>query len=638
MSQTHSYNMGAMYHILIYYFRFLLPTLHIKMILEMPTNSQRREALEILPTDLYDSFQGIITRIQGRPNASAELGMRVLMWLHFACRPLKLMELQHALAVKRSHTEFDAGNIPSQKVLLDCCLGLVIVDEETLTVRFVHFTLEEYFRDNFRTQFPNGYSSIAETCLTYLNFGNLRQHFTDPASLRQMRTKYPFLKYAALYWGTYVKQQSSDGVTELVRMIVEHESGRPPCAIQALFLEIVSGRRLAQKTSGIHAVAYFGLSENIASFSNVELEDDDGRTPLSWAAEYGQEAVVRLLIERDGVEINAKDSEGKTALIWATQKGYEAIVGLLVERDGVEINAKDRFGKTALLWAAYYGHEAVVRLLIERDGVEINAKDEDENTPLIWAAYNGYEAVVGLLIERDSIEINAKDNTGGTALICVARKGNEAVVRLLVERDGVEINAKDRFGKTALICAAEKGHEVVVGLLIERDGVEINAKDNMGKTALIWAAERGHEAVVQLLIERGDVDINTKDKGENTPLIWAAFKGHEAVVRLLIERDGVKINAKDDMGMTALILAAYQGHEAVVRLLADRDSIEINAKDDTGKTALIWAAERGHEAIVQLLNNRLDVLARGSDIAPGSTLAGGVAGVEAEGVGGATAT
>ena len=104
--------------ILIYYCRFLLPSLHIKIVLEMPTKSKRRQALEILPTNLYDAFEGIITRIrESRRAGQAELGMRVLMWLHFAHRPLKLVELQHALAVEKSHTEFDADNIPPEKNL-----------------------------------------------------------------------------------------------------------------------------------------------------------------------------------------------------------------------------------------------------------------------------------------------------------------------------------------------------------------------------------------------------------------------------------------------------------------------------------------------------------------------------------------
>ena len=88
----------------------------MKMILEMQTYSQRQEALEILPADLHNSFLEIIMRIRSRPNASTDLGMRVLMWLHFAYRPLRLAELQHALAVKKTHIEFDAGSI-SQSAL-----------------------------------------------------------------------------------------------------------------------------------------------------------------------------------------------------------------------------------------------------------------------------------------------------------------------------------------------------------------------------------------------------------------------------------------------------------------------------------------------------------------------------------------
>jgi len=47
--------------------------------------------------------------------SQVELDMRVLMWLHFDCRPLKIEELQHALAVERSDTGFDVGDNPNRK-------------------------------------------------------------------------------------------------------------------------------------------------------------------------------------------------------------------------------------------------------------------------------------------------------------------------------------------------------------------------------------------------------------------------------------------------------------------------------------------------------------------------------------------
>jgi hypothetical protein len=115
------------------------------MVLEQATISKRRKALGTLPTELHDTFGGVIERIQ-QSRGYAELGMKVLLWLHLANRPLKLKELQHALAVEQGDTQFEVDNIPPRKAILDCCLGLVLVDEETMTVRFVHYSLEEYFR------------------------------------------------------------------------------------------------------------------------------------------------------------------------------------------------------------------------------------------------------------------------------------------------------------------------------------------------------------------------------------------------------------------------------------------------------------------------------------------------------------
>ena len=385
------------------------------MVLGMPTRSKRREALETLPSDRYNLFKEMITRIRERPNAAqAELGMRVLMWLHFTCRPLTLSELQHALAVEKSHNEFDDDNIPTQEMILDCCLGLVVVDEETSTVRLVHYTLEQYFRRDPQAEFPNGCNYIAETCLTYLTFGKLRHHCTTLNSLEDKLGEYLFLKYAARYWGTHLKQECSTDLAILAKMIVDHENERPPCAVQALYWTIYGKGEdlLAKKFSGIHVTAYFGLDEYMVDLckvkENIELKDESNRTPLSWAVEHGHEAVVRLLIGRDDVNINAKDKDGWTPLSWAALGGHEAIVRLLIERGDVDINPRTTNGRTPLSLAASNGHEAIVRLLIGRDDVNINTKDKDGWTPLLWAAEGGHEAIVRLLIERGDVDVESR--------------------------------------------------------------------------------------------------------------------------------------------------------------------------------------------------------------------------------------
>jgi ankyrin repeat protein len=47
------------------------------------------------------------------------------------------------------------------------------------------------------------------------------------------------------------------------------------------------------------------------------------------AAQEGQEAVVKLLLETDRVNVNLQDSKGRTLLWWAEENGHKAVVELL---------------------------------------------------------------------------------------------------------------------------------------------------------------------------------------------------------------------------------------------------------------------------------------------------------------------
>ena len=128
------------------------------------------------------------------------------------------------------------------------------------------------------------------------------------------------------------------------------------------------------------------------------LKSQYGLTPLSWAAGNGYDAVVKLLLAKDGVDPDLKDSPyGRTPLSWAAQGGHEAVVKLLLETRKVEVDSKDKDGRTPLSWAAQGGREAVVKLLLETRKVEVDSKDEYGRTPLSWAAQGGHEAVVKLL-------------------------------------------------------------------------------------------------------------------------------------------------------------------------------------------------------------------------------------------------
>ncbi|KAI9783411.1 MAG: hypothetical protein M1839_003946 [Geoglossum umbratile] len=564
---------------------FLLVRLHMDSLTSQPTLGDIKQALRNLPqgvNGLNETYKKAMERIQHQAEGYKKLAQQVLCWATHAKRALSTMEIRHALAVRADTVRLDEDFLPEIEILGSVCAGLIVVDKNSDIVRLVHYTTQKYFQQ--MSSFPNADREITETCVTYLLFDTFATGFcpTDNEFEARLQSN-PLYDYAARNWGHHARAASTvieqwTEVEQLIQDLLKNEIN-VSAASQAMMASrsyFDYSQRVPRQVTGVHLAAYFGLVETIISVLkngyNPDLRDSYSRTPLSWAALGGHEAMVKLLLAKDEVDINSKDSEfGWTALSWAAGKGHEAVVKLLLAKHGVDINSKDsKYGQTALSWAAERGQEAVIKLLLTKDRVDINSKDSDGRTALSWAAGGGHEAVVELLLAKDGVDINSKNSkyrwAASSRAVVMEHK---AAVKLLLAKDGVDINSKDSSGRTALSWAARGGHEAVVKLLLAKDGVDINSKDSGGRTALSWAAGEGHEAVVELLLAKDGVDINSKDSEFGwTELSWAAVRGREAVVKLLLAKDGVDINSKDsEFGQTALSWATVGRHEAVVKLL-----------------------------------------------------------------------
>ncbi|RYO88505.1 hypothetical protein DL762_003711 [Monosporascus cannonballus] len=169
--------------------------------------------------------------------------------------------------------------------------------------------------------------------------------------------------------------------------------------------------------------------------SSVKRQDNLGRhiakvhgNELSVAAAGGNEAIVRLVLDKEA-DIESKDGKyGRTLLSLAAANGREAVVKLLLDR-GADIETKDRGGAGPLSLAGTNGHEAVVKLLLD-EGADIETKDYWSKTPLSLAAENGHEAVVKLLLDKGA-DIGSKDYENRTPLSLAVKNGHDAVVNLL---------------------------------------------------------------------------------------------------------------------------------------------------------------------------------------------------------------
>ena len=111
-----------------------------------------------------------------------------------------------ALAVEIGSPNLNADNIPSIGTLLACCQGLFVVDTEASTVLLIHFTLQEYLQAHPEL-FGAAHSTIAETCLSYLNSQQVKVFSTSPSHDFQDT---PFLEYSSMYWGVHAKRDLSD--------------------------------------------------------------------------------------------------------------------------------------------------------------------------------------------------------------------------------------------------------------------------------------------------------------------------------------------------------------------------------------------------------------------------------------------
>ena len=588
--------------------RFLLVSLNIEAILGEVTIHQRRKKLQKMArgNGLSDAYTATLRRLKAQKGDKSLLGLKVLMWVLYSERPLRAEELCHALGVEIGSVDLDPKNVPVLRTLQSSCLGLMTVETSSSTVRLVHFTLQEHLLNN-PTLFHSPHTTIAEVCLTYLNFESV---WDLRPTLHLAPSTMPLLEYASYYWGDHTRM----AVTQNVKMLALRLLNRFEEHISAQLLLLHYNKNRGSGPyfpteegpmgfTGLHGVSFLGIVEMVAPTLemrewDVNATDCMGSTALTWAAWKGHEEIVKILLEREDVNPNQADTVyGQTPLSWAAECGHEEVVKMLLEQEGVELDRGDTvFGQSPLLWAAQHGHEGVVKMLLEREGVNPDrASTKYGRTPLWWAARNGHEEVVKMLLEREEVDPDQADTEyGQTPLTWATQNGHEGVIKMLLEREDVNPDLADtKYGRTPLSWAAQNGHEGVAKTLLKREDVNPDREDTKyGQTPLSRAAEYGHEGVVKMLLEREDVNPDQADtEYSQTPLKWAARNGHDRVVMTLLERQDVHATTLDNKNQTPLSLPFSERHHEAVRIL--RENANLNTTVPGGQVSLPPPA--GHE-------------------------------------------
>lgn len=120
------------------------------------------------------------------------------------------------------------------------------------------------------------------------------------------------------------------------------------------------------------------------------------------AAKSGDLEKVKILLNENPDLVFSKDDDGETPLNWAAANGYKAVAELLLANKA-DVNTKNIDGQTPLFAAVFYYHKDMVELLLANKA-DVNAKTNKGWTPLRLAVDEGHKDVAELLRQHGGQE------------------------------------------------------------------------------------------------------------------------------------------------------------------------------------------------------------------------------------------
>jgi ankyrin repeat protein len=279
----------------------------------------------------------------------------------------------------------------------------------------------------------------------------------------------------------------------------------------------------------------------------------NGRRPLSAAAHFGHDAIVKLLLDRgtDPTWPDADDSARGAALHMAARRGDRALVELLLAH-GADPNGFVNASGNAM----FVAKTKEIRALLAAHGGKLDPYD------LVWLDED--EEAVRRITEDPA---SAHAGCGGVLTAVCTRGKRDLLVRLLDMgvrvppiAGGCHSYLLENPGMLRLLLAngmspdyASWSHQTFLHLLCSRDvrnrtmsyrtecasilldaGASISARDDAYRsTPLAWAARNNLPDMVEFLLGRGAPTTLPDDRPWATPLAWATRRGHTPIVEML---------------------------------------------------------------------------------------------------------
>jgi uncharacterized protein len=261
---------------------------------------------------------------------------------------------------------------------------------------------------------------------------------------------------------------------------------------------------------------------------DVNVQDDNGHTPLMLACAHGHLEVVKYLLLK-GADSSLQNKLGdKTALLISVHKNYTEIVDALLV-NGADINQSNIRGDTAALVTAYEGNLPLMKYL-QYYGANMNHRTTTNGYYVLHlASFQGHSHIINYLLQQE-MDPDVVDFAGKTSLMLAAMEGHINVTRVLMEYQA-DCNIQDWLGNTALMFATIKNQTKIVDYLLEKQ-CSLKLQNKNKENILFLAIRNAHVPLVETILLHG-LEYYMSSSLLSSALILAKGMNHEYLIQLL---------------------------------------------------------------------------------------------------------
>ncbi|KAL4801774.1 hypothetical protein BDV18DRAFT_164585 [Aspergillus unguis] len=317
---------------------FLWAALQIKALCLERTDANIRAAIAHLPKKLSDVYSLILSKVS---EGDIMYQKRVFELIVAARRPLLAEEMREALSIIPGNVVWDPCKLLNDlNSALSSCGDLVTVDEEDGSIRMVHHSVRTFLLRNYlcpqEFSLHSAQKAMGEIVVTYLNYEVFSKQVSSSRA-PQIRAESLTSSVVNAVTSSLRHDQSKKLALKLLDLGKDMGKGTDQQVNQVL-VDVMDRRKRNQVLTPLDFYHYASVwwpshvghleisntttlkhFQRLLDWISPNVVDGNGRTALSYAAEYGEPEVVDILLKNGASD--QTDAMGLTPLLRAVLGG-----------------------------------------------------------------------------------------------------------------------------------------------------------------------------------------------------------------------------------------------------------------------------------------------------------------------------